>query len=116
MTRMGHWQGDLLCAAGKEQSVRLAKWIMLNNELIGEVLGSERYEDGTLIHTSAVVTMAYDDGLFLMRTGNSIYECLARDFAGKETELEMLIANAQSSERQTTEQIHINMAEEHPEV
>lgn len=85
--------------------MRLANWILLNNELIGEIQGSGRYEDGTLIHTSAVVTMAYDDGLFLMRTGNSIYECLASEFAGNEAELNLLIVNARTSERQTTEQI-----------
>ena len=46
--------------------------------------------------------MAYDDGLFMMRTENSIYECDVQDFIGTEVELNLLIENAEHHDRQTT--------------
>lgn len=91
--------------ARKGAHMKLANWNMERHELLGDVYGSRRYPDGTYIHTSPVVTAVYDDGLFLFRTENSVYECRATDFAGTEVELNLLIENAVQSDRQTTARI-----------
>ncbi len=87
--------------------MKLREWKLVNDELLGSVLGSHKYDDGTYIHTSKVITTVYDDGLFLFRTENSVYECLIRDFTGTDVELNVLIENAQQNDRQTTAQIKI---------
>jgi hypothetical protein len=82
--------------------MRLRSWKMIQKDLVGSVSGSRKYDDGTFIHTSPVISMAYDDGLFMMRTENSIYECDVQDFIGTEVELNLLIENAEHHDRQTT--------------
>jgi hypothetical protein len=85
--------------------MKLQAWKVMNHELIGRVYGSGRYEDDTLIHTSPLITSVYDDGLFLFRTENSVYECTAADFAGTDVELNILIENSRDQERQATAKI-----------
>jgi hypothetical protein len=81
---------------------------MDNGELIGCVSGSKQFKTGTYVHTSAVISTVYDDGLFLFRTAHSIYECMATEFIGTEVELNDLIESAEKDEKQTTEQINID--------
>lgn len=85
----------------------LTNWKIENGELIGCVSGSKQYKNGTYVHTSPVITTVYDDGLFLFRTEHSVYECMATEFIGKEVQLNQLIANAESNDPQTTEQINL---------
>ena len=85
----------------------LINWKIENGELIGCVSGSKQYKNGTYVHTSPVITTVYDDGLFLFRTEHSVYECMATEFIGTEVQLNQLIANAESNDPQTTEQINL---------
>ena len=85
----------------------LTNWKIENGELIGCVSGSKQYKNGTYLHTSPVITTVYDDGLFLFRTEHSVYECMATEFIGTEVQLNQLIANAESNDPQTTEQINL---------
>ena len=85
----------------------LTNWKIENWELIGCVSGSKQYKNGTYVHTSPVITTVYDDGLFLFRTEHSVYECMATEFIGTEVQLNQLIANAESNDPQTTEQINL---------
>ncbi|MDY6286465.1 MAG: hypothetical protein ACOYBK_04920 [Bilifractor sp.] len=85
----------------------LTNWKIENGELIGCVSGSKQYKNGTYVHTSPVITTVYDDGLFLFRTEHSVYECMATEFIGTEVQLNQLIANAESNDPQTTEQINL---------
>lgn len=87
--------------------MKLQNWNMKSDELIGCVKGSKKYADGTYIHTSKVISSVYDDGLFLFKTENSVYECLTTEFIGTEVELNDLIENAVQSDRQTTAQINM---------
>jgi hypothetical protein len=86
----------------------LTYWKMENGELIGCVTGSKQYKNGTYVHTSPVISTVYDDGLFLFRTEHSIYECMATEFIGTEVQLNELVANAESNDPQTTEQINLD--------
>ena len=85
----------------------LTNWKIENGELIGCVSGSKQYKNGTYVHTSPVITTVYDDGLFLFRTEHSVYECMATEVIGTEVQLNQLIANAESNDPQTTEQINL---------
>ena len=85
----------------------LTNWKIENGELIGCVSGSKQYKNGTYVHTSPVITTVYDDGLFPFRTEHSVYECMATEFIGTEVQLNQLIANAESNDPQTTEQINL---------
>lgn len=85
----------------------LTNWKIENGELIGCVTGSKQYKNGTYVHTSPVISIVYDDGLFLFRTEHSIYEGMATEFIGTEVQLNELIARAESNDPQTTEQINL---------
>ena len=85
----------------------LKNWKIENGDLIVCVSGSKQYKNGTYVHTSPVITTVYDDGLFLFRTEHSVYECMATEFIGTEVQLNQLIANAESNDPQTTEQINL---------
>lgn len=85
--------------------MEVRKWVIKNNQLSGYVYGSPRYEDGTPIHTSPIVTAAVDDGLFLIRTENSVYECFGVEYAGEEADLNQFIEWCREGDRQTTRQI-----------
>lgn len=87
--------------------MKLTNWNMKSDELVGRVTGSRKYADGTYIHTSKVISSVYDDGLFLFRTENSVYECQTTEFIGTEVELNLLIENAVQNDRQTTAQIRM---------
>nr|WP_027872074.1 hypothetical protein [[Eubacterium] cellulosolvens] len=85
--------------------MKLQTWKVMNNELIGRVYGSGVYDDATLIHTSPLIASVYDDGLFLFRTENSVYECMASEFDGSDAELNILIENSKDADRQATAKI-----------
>ncbi|MEE1114312.1 MAG: hypothetical protein UHN88_04475 [Eubacterium sp.] len=82
--------------------MKLINWYLKGSQLIGQVTGSEKYEDGSFVHTSTIVTAMYDDGLFLFRTENSIYECLSAEFSGTVDELTQVIAGCTENNKQTT--------------
>lgn len=80
-------------------------WKIKDNMLMGAVYGSSRYENGTRIHTSAIVTAAVDEGVFLIRTENSVYECHGEDYIGTEEDLNRFMNWCLESAGQATKQI-----------
>ena len=87
--------------------MKLQAWKVMNNELSGRVYGSDVYDDNTLVHTSPLIASVYDDGLFLFRTENSVYECTAEEFDGTDVELNILMENSRDVERQATAKIEL---------
>ena len=84
----------------------LYEWSLKGNRLAGFVEGSDRYPDGTYIETSEMMTAAFDGTIFLIRTGNSLYECEAEEFSGEEGELEAFIRKiAHENTKDNTRQI-----------
>lgn len=80
-------------------------WKLAGKVLCGYVYGSDRYENGTYIHTSTIVTAAEDDGIFLIRTENSVYECHAEDYAGSNEALQIFRDWCVEQDRQSTRRI-----------
>lgn len=79
--------------------MKLTEWSIHVRNLCGTVEGSDRYEDGTYIETSEVVTAAFDGSLFLIRTQNSVYECSLDDYRGPEEVLTEFIRRLSEEEK-----------------
>jgi hypothetical protein len=68
----------------------LKNWQVDHNTLYGNAFDHPKYSNGTYVHTSQIISAAYDDGIFLFRTENSVYECHSQSFSGSNVELNRL--------------------------
>lgn len=69
-------------AGAIKQTAQLKNWHEYCGHIYGEVYGHPRFEDGTRVITSSIVSQRETDTAIIIETRNTIYTCNVEDEIG----------------------------------